>query len=328
MITQRHRNLFRQKRFFALVSVILAGISAAASVGANANTPLQSELSHRALLLSYQQLRTQLEHNNFNAPVVVRSSVDHGRVTGHVYAIVNHPFSQLNAMFSSARQWCDASTLHINIKFCTNTHVQDKQANLTLFVGDKGYQEPDKAFRLDYHYRITRQTPQFIQTRLTAKNGPIDSKDYKIAVAAIPLDNKTSFMHFSYSVRYGLFSRMLLKVYLATAASDRVGFTTQGIDKNGNTIYIKGMQGMAERNAMQYFLALKSYLDTHSLPPKQRFEASLNKWFDSTLKYRKQLYEETRQEYLNIKYREHSDGQYLKMARNHPQEDSEADMDF
>jgi hypothetical protein len=311
-MTIRHRhNLFRQKRILKIWGGTIVAVACAFSTGAHAT--MDAEQSYQALRLSYQQLRPQLEHNAYNAPVVIHSRIEHGKATGHVYAILQHSFSDVSAMLDSTRQWCDATTLHINIKLCTS-HQQNDQATLSLYVGEKEYQTPDEAYRIDYRYRVTAQSSQFIQTHLSAKSGPMDSKDYVINVEAIPLGNKASFVHFSYSARYGIFSRLLINTYLATAGRNKVGFTPQGVDADGHTIYIKGLQGIIERNCMRYFLALQSYLDTLSLPANQRFEASLNEWYGYTLKYRRQLYEVDRQEYLDAKHREHANR--LQLARN------------
>ena len=291
-----------------------------------AATATSTEQSYQALQHSYQQLRTQLAHNKYDAPVVIRSQIEDGKATGHVYAVLQHPFTDVSAMFQSVKQWCEATTLHINIKLCTANYQPDDQATLSLYVGEKEYQSPDQAYRVDYHYRVTARSARFIQTHLSAKSGPLDSKDYVINVEAIPLGDNTSFIHFSYSARYGIFSRLLLDAYLATAGRNKVGFTATGEDADGNTLYIKGLQGIIERNCMRYFLALQSHLDTLSLPADQRYEASLNEWYGFTLKYRKQLYEVDREEYLSAKHREHANR--LQLAHNTTTNNSALETDF
>ena len=68
---------------------------------------------------------------------------------------------------------------------------------------------------------------------------------------------------------------------------------------------MEGVRGTIERNTMRYYLALQAVLETRDLPPDDRFEASIRSWFALTERYRPQLYEMEREEYLQAKRREH-----------------------
>ena len=98
------------------------------------------------------------------------------------------------------------------------------------------------------------------------------------------------------------------------------------MDSDGKPVFIKGLQGIIERNCMRYFLALQSYLDTASFPADKRFEASLNEWYDFTLKYKRQLYEVDRKDYLSAKHREYANR--LQLAHNGTLKDSASATDF
>ena len=84
-----------------------------------------------------------------------------------------------------------------------------------------------------------------------------------------------------------------MQAYLATAGASKVGFTANGV------------RGTVERNAMRYYLAIDSYLDTMSLPADQRVEQRLQQWFSATERYPRQLHEMDRSTYVMMKRQEY-----------------------
>jgi hypothetical protein len=99
---------------------------------------------------------------------------------------------------------------------------------------------------------------------------------------------------------------MAIKTYFATLARDKVGFSSIAVDTMGNPVYIGGVRGAIERNAVRYYLALQTYMDTHNSPGDQRFENQINRWYNLTAMFPRQLYEMDQVEYLAIKRREHN----------------------
>ena len=118
-------------------------------------------------------------------------------------------------------------------------------------------------------------------------------------MSAIPLDGGRTFMHLSYSYGYGTAGRMAMQAYLATAGSDKVGFTVTGKDAKGQPIHIGGMRGAIERNAMRYYLAIDAYLESLRAPADQQVEKSIQTWFDATERYPRQLREMDRKTYAD-----------------------------
>jgi len=122
---------------------------------------------------------------------------------------------------------------------------------------------------------------------------------------AAPLDATGTFVHFSYSYRYGFFSSLAAEGYFATIGRDKTGFSITGSDKNGNPVYAGGIRGALERNAVRYYFALQAYMDTLDIPGKGRLRKRLGRWFDLTARFPRQLYEMSRDEYIADKEREH-----------------------
>ena len=62
--------------------------------------------------------------------------------------------------------------------------------------------------------------------RLNADAGPFSTRDYRIALDAVPLESGRTFVHFPYSFSYGLAGRLALQAYLATIGRSKVGADT------------------------------------------------------------------------------------------------------
>ena len=73
---------------------------------------------------------------------------------------------------------------------------------------------------------------------------------------------------------------------------DKVGFTVTGKTKEGQPVYINGVRGMVERNAMRYYLAIEAYFGAMSAPTaQQQQEKRLHDWFALTEEHPRQLHE-------------------------------------
>jgi hypothetical protein len=115
-------------------------------------------------------------------------------------------------------------------------------------------------------------------------------------------------VHLSYSYEYGFAGKMAMNAYLATAGANKVGFTVTGRDGNGEPVYIGGVRGAIERNAMRYYLAIDAKLAAMHAAPAQQLEKRLEAWFDASERYPRQLHEMDRASYLAMK-RGESEGQ-------------------
>ena len=92
-----------------------------------------------------------------------------------------------------------------------------------------------------------------------------------------------------------------MNAYLATLGKDKVGFSIESTQANGEPNYIQGVRGIVERNTMRYYLAIDAYLATLKEAPETQLEKRLQYWFDSTERYATQLHEVERTEYFSMK---------------------------
>jgi hypothetical protein len=128
--------------------------------------------------------------------------------------------------------------------------------------------------------------------------------DYALCFEAIPVGENQSFIRFIYSYGFGTVARLAASAYLESIGQKKIGFTVVGKDGEGKPIYVQGMRGVVERNAMRYYLTIQAYLDTLAIPEENRSEKRLNRWFDLTEQYPAQLHELDREYYLTSKKNE------------------------
>jgi hypothetical protein len=273
--------------------------------GAGAGWGAEAQVdSQQALLAKYPTIAPKLQKNQFGAPIYLQSAGSGGSSRVDMYGIFNRPFDAVKAALQSPPNWCDITSLHINIKACVS-RKNGELWQLTLYSGRKFYQPPSEGYPLKLKFRTIAQQPQFLDVALSANEGPLRTRDHRMTLQAAPLDAGRTFVHFSYSYSYGALARLAMQSYLSTLGRDKVGFSTLP-GKDGKYYYINGERGAIERNAVRYYLAVESYLDSLNYPESRRFEHRLNEWYDLTAKYPRQLKEDEKGEYLSMKKKEHN----------------------
>jgi len=259
-----------------------------------------------AVLLSarYEALRGELSQNPYRRPIYMESSEISGGVSGDVFAIVDYPFSTTEGALTGPEQWCDILILHLNTKFCRVSKAGPGKV-LNVAIGRKFDQPLDKAYRVDFAFDVVAGTPNYLKVKLDADTGPLSTRNYRIALEAIPLESGRSFIHLTYSYTYGLAGRLALQTYLGTVGSRKVGFTVVGTQSDGTPRHVGGLRGVVERNSMRYYLAIEAFLGAISVSPPARFEKRLHDWFDAVERYPLQLHEMERSDYLAMKRKEY-----------------------
>jgi hypothetical protein len=258
----------------------------------------------KILMDKYRRIEAKLADNSFGIPVYLESSEEHNTLSVDVYGIVEYPFAAVRNILQTPENWCDIAPLHINIKACTYRNA-DNETFLTFYSGRKFYQPPGDAYQLRYAYRVNARYPEYTDISLLADKGPLNTRDHRLEFEAVSLHSGKTLAHFKYSYSYGMLGRIAMKSYFATLGRNKIGFSIVDADNQGNPVYVDGVKGAIERNAVRYYLAIQAYMDTIKAPDEQRFEKCLNRWYDLTNRFQKQLYEMDREEYLSSKRREH-----------------------
>jgi hypothetical protein len=255
------------------------------------------------LRAKHDSLAEQLASSPFKQPLVLESTQSSGDLKGEVYAVVEQPFSVVAPALQGMDHWCDLLILHLNVKNCTYTGKPPNEV-LSLVVGRKFDQPLDDGYKVDFTFSTPAASDDYLRVQMSGDSGPVGTRDYRLALEAIPLNAKTSFLHMSYAYSYGVAARVALQAYLATAGRDKVGFSVVGKGDDGKAAYINGVRGVIERNTMRYYLAIEAYLGSVSAPPGEQLDKRLGDWFAATERYSLQLHEMERDEYLAMKRNE------------------------
>jgi hypothetical protein len=256
-----------------------------------------------ALRAKHDSLREKLADNPFRRPLVLESTQSSGDLAGEVYAVVDQPFGVVEPALQGMDHWCDLLILHLNVKGCSFAGKPPAEV-LSLVVGRKFDQPLDDGYKVDFAYSMPAASADYLRVQMGAETGPMGTRNYRLALEAVPLDERRSFVHMSYAYAYGTAARLAMQAYLATAGHDKIGFSITGRGEDGRPTYIKGVRGVVERNTMRYYLAIEAYLGSLSAPPAEQQERRLRDWFAATERYAPQLHEMDRDEYLAMKRHE------------------------
>ena len=246
-------------------------------------------------------LQDKFASNQFGRPLVLESTQTAGDLRGDVYTVVEHPFATVKQALQANEHWCDILILHLNVKRCRSG---PDGKSIHLNVGRKFDQALEDAYLLEFDWRLSAATADYFAVHLSADDGPLSTKNYRIQVEAIPLDAKRSLIHMSYAYAYGFAARVAMQTYLSTIGRNKVGFSITGRNAEGKPVYIGGVLGLLERNTMRYYLAIDAYLNSYSLPPAEQFERRIQEWYASTERYAPQLHEMEQNAYLEMKRKE------------------------
>jgi hypothetical protein len=280
------------RRFSNLVLALVLGLGAVDALAYAGPGELHAK---------YTELQERLHNNVFHRPLYIDSAQAGDNLRGDVYAVLDHPFGEVSNALKKPDDWCDVMILPFNTKYCRAAAGGNGAATLQMRIGRKADQPARDAYPLDFSWRPIAASAEYFETRLDAPQGPFGTRDYRIVVSAVPVDGQRTFVHLSYSYGYGMAGKMAMNAYLATVGASKVGFTVTGRDGNGEPVYIGGVRGAIERNAMRYYLAIDAKLSAMHAPQGEQLEKRLEAWFDASERYPRQLHEMDRAAYLAMK---------------------------
>lgn len=260
--------------------------------------------SEKVLHGAYRKYISKLENSSFGLPLVVESYEQGDRVHVDIYGIFAYNFTSVVNSLTSPSSWCDIVSLHPNVKACTYRESHGAWF-LTFYPGSKEYQPPVDKRHVRYNYRVIARQQGYLEIMLDADAGPYGTKAHKMRFEAIPVNGERTFVHVSYAYSDSAALRLATRVYFATLGRGKVGFTVTGTDKKGNPEYIGGPRGALERSAVRYYLAIQSFMDTLHYPEESHFSVRISNWFDLTARYRRQLFDLEKKDYIKFKMAEY-----------------------
>ncbi|MDB5923127.1 MAG: hypothetical protein JWN13_2063 [Betaproteobacteria bacterium] len=271
------------------VGLILCAIGTAAAMAADAG-------SAAALRASYAAQQPEIEKNKFGEPLTLQSRETSNTLQGDIYALIDQPFARGQGALAEPKSWCDILILHPNVKRCRLNAVDAGGApSMTVNLGRA-------ELAVQFSYKADVKTADYLDVRLDSPTGPFGTTDYRIRLEAAPMDAQHTILHLAYSHGYGLRAKLAMQAYFNTLARGKVGFTVVDRDAQGRPVYVSGLRGGLERNAMRYYASIESYLDSLATPAQQQLERRLRHWYVYTERYPLQLQEEPG--YLDVKRKE------------------------
>ncbi|HEY4072453.1 MAG TPA: hypothetical protein VGM52_05045 [Herbaspirillum sp.] len=298
--------LFSGRAIAQRVALILHALCfvAIATAGIGAAQTAAAQNTSATLHAKYAALAEQLKNNQYQRPLYLESAESSDNQKGDIYAVVDYPFATVNTALNNPAHWCDVLILHLNIKYCKADGDAAAPA-LSVNLGKKNQQELRDTYHVDFKYRNETSDADYFSIILSAAQGPLNTSNYRIHLETIAIDATHSFLHLTYSYRYGFAGKMAMKAYLATTGSNKIGFTRVAGNDGGNGGYVGGVRGVVERNTMRYYLAIDAYLSAMNAAPSEQFEKRLQTWFSTTERYPKQLHELNRDDYITMKRAEY-----------------------
>jgi hypothetical protein len=270
---------------------------------------------HESLIDKYHKIEKELEKSSLTIPFYVESSVSKNASHVDIYGTIKYPFDIVKNELQEPTNWCDIVLLHSNVRASTYKKVNDTWL-LTLY-NVKKFQDPLKdAYQMNFEYRVIAQQIGFFAISLAAREGIFSTKDHQFRLEAIPLDEDRTFIHLRYSYRYSSFGYLLMKSYFSIFGGGRIGFSVIGTDSDGNPVYVGGLRGAVESNVLRYYLTILAYMDTLKIPVEQRLEKRMSQWYDLTARYKRQLFEMEKEEYLTYKRQDQESQLILQGALN------------
>ena len=257
----------------------------------------------QALRARHAELQQALSHSPFQRPLVLQSGSSDSAPQGDVYALLDYPFAAVGASLREASSWCKILILQTNVKRCS-PETSAAGAVLQVRIARKYTDATEDAHRVDFDYRVQAVPQDYLRVELAAAEGPVGTRHYRLQFEATPAGARQTFVHLAYAYEAGLAARLATRAYLASAGRDKIGFSVAGQDASGRPVHVGGIQGVAERNTMRYFLAIEAFLATSSDPPGRRLEERLRLFHAALERYPAQLHETGLDEYLTMKRRE------------------------
>jgi len=249
-----------------------------------------------ALRAKHRELREALARNPFGRPLHLDSTQNGDRLQGELYAVLGFPLATLGEALGKPAAWCDILVMPMHLQQCG---TGSGAGNLALSVTPRLEREAANAIRLQFAFQVAAKNADYAAIEITAPNGPLGTRNYRIALDAIALDASHSFIHLTYSYGYGTLAKLAAETYLSTSGRGKPGFTMVQ-QSDGKRAPVSGMRGVVERNAMRYFLAVDAYLGSLSSPAGERVDRRLKAWHASLERHPQQL-REPQPDYLALK---------------------------
>jgi hypothetical protein len=263
------------------------------------------------LLTEYEGFVSRTPPVTASMPLRLHAQESGRRLDVEVFGVIDQPFFRVASALSSPASVCDFLLLNLNVKSCVYRR-NENDASLKIYVSGKSYAPPFRSITIEPTHQVVRQNGDYVAMTLSAQKGLMGSSDYQVLTQAVPYQGKT-LLRLSSAYQGSRVSRLMTQTYLRTFGRDKVGFSIVGQAVDGDPLYVKGLQGVIERNVVRSYFALQAHLQNES---PNRFEQRIRSWYGMTETHARQLREIEREEYFRNKRREYSNQLRLQAKLN------------
>ena len=283
-------------RLILLFVVIGLGVAGAAKAGE------VKEITPGYLVEQYRKMEKTGTRLAATLPLYLKTVQKDDVLNVSLLGRIPFKFSDVTDVLAKPASYCNFLPLMFNVKSCVITEL-NPVTRMKFYVAGKHYSPPITSYRIHALFRLVDRTPEKIRIRLESDEDSLGKSGYDVDLMAIPLDGQT-LLYLKSRYAPGRITRMATYTYIKVFARDKPGFT-EIQEPGGEKKLITGFPAVIERSTVRAYFALKAYMLNIHLPPAKRFDACLNTWYDLNQPYKKQLYELGRDQYLQIKRREH-----------------------
>jgi len=266
------------------------------------NAEESGEMTTASLIEQYRELENTGTPLAATLPIYLKTVQKKNVLNVSLLGRIPFKFSDVAEALSKPASYCDFLPLMFNVKSCVITEF-NPVTRMKFYVAGKHYTPPITSYRIHAVFRPVSRTPEKIRIRMEADEDSPGKSDYDVDLMAIPLDGET-LLYLKSRYAPGRITRMATSTYVKMFARDKPGFT-EIQEPGGKKKLITGFPAVIERSTVRAYFALKAFMLNIQLPPAKRFDACLKTWYDLNQPYKKQLYELERDQYLQIKRREH-----------------------
>jgi hypothetical protein len=261
---------------------------------------------------AYQEFRQQhgMLAPDINLSIHTRNKGS--RIWTEVYGTVHGKFTTVSQALLGSRGYCEFLPPLFNLKSCVSARVDGRDL-IRFYVGSKHYTSMLRTILIVAELQRVSERPDYVHVRLASVDAASTKYGYRIDIEVVPFGDDVLARVRTYYNPDRL-TRIAVSTYLHTVGENKVGFTRVAVAGQDKTAYVGGMSGVIERNTVRAFMAMQAYLDTVDAPLAGRYSERLQRWFALTDRFRRQLHELGRREYISVKMRERL--QQLRMQKH------------
>ena len=168
------------------------------SQGAPRSTPAQTVAAVAELQAGLAAARAGAAIRLGDRALWLASREDGDTLRGDIHAVSPHRYAEVRQALRRPAAWCELLILHLNVKFCRAEGAAGEES-LVLGLGRKFEQPLGDAHWIRLAFRVQESGDQRFAIGLEAAEGPLGTRNYRIALEAAPQGERETLLHVTYA---------------------------------------------------------------------------------------------------------------------------------